>query len=149
MDEVNAAEKAIPARKRTSWLSFLIILSMVSSGVELIIGFASLIGGRFSGMFLKVPVLDAILLDNLYGNGLYISVKIILFALSLTGVIFMWKLKRLGFWFYLAAQVLLLIIPFILLTKPGIAYLLERLTVNVIFVLFFVILYSLQLKNMD
>jgi hypothetical protein len=148
-DEVTPAEQATPIRRRSAWLSFIIILSFAGSGGGLLIAIASLIGGAFSSIFLKIPVIDAMLLDNLYGSWVYILIKILLYATSLTGVIFMWKLKRRGFWFYLDAQASLLIVPFIFLMEHGFAYLTDRLIVNVIFALFFIILYTLQLKNMD
>jgi hypothetical protein len=149
VDEVTSAEQTLPIRKRSAWFSFIIILTFIGSGTGLLIAIASLIGGQFSAIFLKIPVLDAILLDDLYGSWLYILIKMLLYASSLTGAIFMWKMKRKGFWFYLATQALLLIVPFIFLVKPGIAYLIDRLFVNAIFTLFFVILFALQLKNMD
>jgi len=136
-------------RKRSAWLSFLIILTFIMVGIDFIVVFATAIGGWFSAFLSRIPIMDTMITEDSSGRWFFLLIKFIVLALLLTGAVYMWKLKRRGFWFYLTAQLLLLLIPFIFLLNLGIGYLLVRLLVNTIFSLFFVLLFLPQLKNMN
>jgi hypothetical protein len=148
MEEAQSPGHEQPAGKRTVWLSTLLVLSFAGGTTGLLLAMVSLIGGQVEIFFRTIPVFDTILLEDASGNWFYILIKMILFALSLTAVAFMWKLKRLGFWFYFAAQIILLMIPFLFLSKLGFAYIGVRFIINTIFTLLFIMLYSIQFKRL-
>lgn len=72
--------------------------------------------------------------------------KLALELISLVGAIMMFQLKRIGFYFYAASQILMLfvlpvIIGFSMLVMTGIMF-------NSMFVILFIILYAINLKHM-
>jgi|WetSurMetagenome_2_1015567.scaffolds.fasta_scaffold229984_2 hypothetical protein len=149
IDEIAPPLKAERVRKRSSGLSFLLILTFIGSGIGFFMTIVLAFGGNWAGFFKTLPVVDTILRDDSIGNWLYIAVKIIIYGASLTGAVFMWKLKSPGFWIYFSAQILLLAIPFLFLRELGISYLLVRLLTNAVFTLLFIMLYAIRLKQMD
>ncbi len=74
--------------------------------------------------------------------------------LCLMGVLFMWKLKRIGYFPYFAGQIITWVIPFVLLGGFGTLPAQLGNLVNVIYWVFslfplaFIVLYAFQLKNM-
>jgi hypothetical protein len=148
MEEVATPDQPRSIGRRPVWLSILLLLSFTGSMTGLFLALISGVGGQIESFFRTLPVFDTILLEDASGNWIYIVLKVVLFAGSITGVAFMWKLKRVGFWFYLASQVVLLVIPFLFLNKLGFAYIGVRFIMNVIFTLFFIMLYGIQLKRL-
>jgi hypothetical protein len=148
MEDVASPVQQQPQLKRTLWFSILLIISFAGSGAGLLLAFVSVIGGQMETFFRTLPGADTILIEDASGKWFYILLKILLFACSITGVAFMWKLKRIGFWLYLSAQAILLVIPFLFLNKLGYAYIGVRFIINTIFTLFFIMLYSIQLKRL-
>jgi len=97
-----------------------------------------------SDEFTKFPSLDSkMLLDFLQSAGKnYFLISAILYLISVTGVYFMWKLKKKGIHFYAIAQILLVILPLIFIST--------NLSVlpNLIIVGAFIFMYSRHLKIM-
>ena len=66
----------------------------------------------------------------------------LLYALSLTGVILMWNLRKIGFHLYTLAQLLVMLVTLLFLGR-------ERLPLgDIMFTLLFVIYYYLALRNL-
>jgi hypothetical protein len=149
MDLDMSAEQPQAIKKRPRWLSFLIIMTCTGIVIDLVIVAAAAIGSGFSILLRSVPIIDTMLIEDSAGGWLYLFVRIIVLAALSAAAFNMWKMKRLGYWLYLGSQALLLLIPFIFLLKLGTGYLLVRLLLNTIFALLFVMLYSIQLKNMN
>ncbi len=138
MEEMNNLPQAKPARP--TLLTVLCILTFIGSGLSLILFLltAALFGVMVD--YLKsIPGMGAIT-----GAGVgYFVVMFILAAVSLFGAIKMWGLKKIGFYLYTAAQVLMIIVPFILLSGASVN------VFGIIITLLFIILYGLNLKVME
>ncbi|SHF25650.1 hypothetical protein SAMN05444274_104198 [Mariniphaga anaerophila] len=72
---------------------------------------------------------------------LYFTLLMVLYALSLTGAIRMWKFHRNGFWLYLFAQLAILFIPVVWTDWQAFS------AANAIFTLVFITGYALNLKH--
>jgi hypothetical protein len=91
-------------------------------------------------------ILDAVtkLLANT--TAIYLTV-VLLAAIALLGVIMMWQLKKSGFYVYAAARSLIAIVPFIFIGYNLVSLL--WFTSSIMFGILFIILYSLNLKEMS
>ena len=147
MDIDSISPQEAPSRRRSAWLSFLILLTIINTLISLAVLAASVFNA--AAFFISIPVLDTLLIEDSAGGWMYLLAKLLAAGATLAGAVYMWKLKRIGFWYYLSAQVFLLSMPFLFLLDLGMGYLLVRLLVNSIFALLFVFLYLLQLKNMN
>ena len=72
---------------------------------------------------------------------LYFAVFGALYLGSLTGIIYMWKWKRTGFYVYLTAQIVIMLMPMFWLSANAFS------SINLIFTLLFVAIYALYLKS--
>jgi hypothetical protein len=142
----NSAKKP----SRPDGLSVLCILSFIGSGFSFFSSimvfwlyptFLEIVG---SDEFAQFPSLDSnMLLDFLQSAGkIYFLISAILYLISVTGVYFMWKLKKKGIHFYAIAQISLVILPLIFIST--------NLSVlpNLIIVGAFIFMYSRHLKIM-
>jgi hypothetical protein len=148
MDAKPLTEQTATSGKRHVWLRFLLIITFAGIVVDLIIMAASAAGAGLYEFILTVPIADTLLIEDSICGWIYLLVKFILLAALFTGTLYMWLLKRRGFWIYAISQLALLLIPFVFLSGFGTNYLLVRLLVNTIFTLLFILLYAMQLKNM-
>jgi len=92
--------------QRPTFLTVLCILTFIGSGLGLLFGIIGLVAaGAIESVAAYLPVgVD---------SGIFKSIiTLILLAGSLYGAIQMWKLKKLGFYIYAAANVILLILNF-------------------------------------
>jgi hypothetical protein len=91
-------------------------------------------------------ILDAVtrLLENV--TGIYLTV-VLLSVIALLGVIMMWQLKKSGFYMYAASRSLIAFVPFIFIGYNLISLL--WFISSIIFGILFIILYSLNLKEMS
>ncbi len=115
--------------KRPVFLTVLCILTFIGSGLGLLFGLIGLVAaGAIESFAQYLPVgVD---------SGIFKSIiLIVMLAGSLYGAIQMWKLKKLGFYIYAGANVILLIMSF------GIF--------GLIFTALFIVLYGLNLKHMS
>ena len=115
--------------QRPTFLTVLCILTFIASGLGLLFGLIGLVAaGAIESFSQYLPVgVD---------GGIFKSViTLALIAASLFGAIQMWKLKKLGFYIYSAANVILLILGF------GIFAL--------IITAAFIVMYYLNLKAME
>ena len=79
-------------------------------------------------------------------TGIYITI-VLLSVVALLGVIMMWQLKKAGFYLYAAARVLLILVPFVFIGYNLISILIF--SSGLIFAVLFIVLYSLNLKEMS
>jgi len=117
--------------ERPVFLTVLLILTFIGSGLGLLFGIIGLFtAGSASSFMSGIPGMPTATLTT----GMVIS-SIILSAASLAGAILMWQLKQIGFYLYTLAQIVALIITFNWFA----------LVISVIFV----VLYAIHLKYMS
>ncbi len=118
------------ANQRPGFLTVLCILTFIGSGLGVLFNLLGIFGiGALSGFLAKYggTSLDA---------GILKPVLMLVFsAASLYGAILMWKLKKVGFYLYVAAQVLIVAFGWSIMA--------------LVFALLFVILYGLNLKHLQ
>lgn len=149
MDDIIKPLNIVRLRKRSVFFTILLIMTFAGSGIGFILSILMFFQAQLSDFLNTLPILDAIIQEDMFGNILYIILKALAFAGSFIGAILMWKLKKKGFFFYLIFQILLLVLPFVFLIELGWAYLFVRMLINLIFTLLFIMLYSFQLKNLE
>ena len=129
-------------------LRVLLVLSMIGSGMSLL---TYLMMACFLPQFREVYEANQQLFPEQLTTAyermlevpqLFYAASLVLYALSLTGVILMWKLRKSGFHCYALAQLLLLLLPVLFL---GRAYLGLG---DIMFTLLFVTAYYLLLKSL-
>jgi hypothetical protein len=127
--------------KRPALLTAACILSFIGSGAGLFsyllfsLSYSELLNA-ISESGLHFPGTEIILEAS---RGFFVS-GTLLYAASLLGVSLMWRLRKVGFHLYVAAQLLLILHPYLYLEMPGWPYL------QVIFTGIFIFIYSLHLK---
>ena len=91
-------------------------------------------------------IFDAVtkLLTNV--TGIYLTV-VLLSVIALLGVIMMWQLRRSGFYMYAASRSLIAFVPFIFIGYNLVSLL--WFISSIIFGILFIVLYSLNLKEMS
>ena len=123
--------------KRPVFLTVLCILTFIGSGLGilttllLLVGvgaLAEMMGGMGGGM--------------LGGGTAYLAVSLVLAAASLFGALQMWKLKKMGFYLYVGAQLIAAILPLVWL---GSAFAI----LGFLWPVVFIVLYGLNLKHMS
>ena len=92
-----------------------------------------------------IGIFDAVtkLLANV--TGIYLTI-VLLAVIALLGVILMWQLKKTGFYIYTAARSLIAFVPFIFIGYNIVSLL--WFVSSIVFGILFIILYSLNLKEM-
>lgn len=126
---VQASAPTEGAKQRPTFLTVLCILTFIGSGLGLLFGLIGLFAaGAIESLGKYLPLgLD---------SGLFKSIiLLILMAGSLYGAILMWKLQKLGFYIYAAANVILLILGFSIW--------------SLLFTALFIVLYGLNLKHLE
>ena len=131
--------------KRPNLVTVLCILSFIGSGMNF---FSSIVIAAFYDSFTEIaktlaekfslPGIDVILESPpafFFTSGL-------LYAGSFAGALLMWNLRKIGFHVYTIAQILLVLAPMYFLKLPGPSLF------DIIFSGMFVLLYSVNLKNM-
>lgn len=131
---------------RPSSLSHICILTFIGSGLSAIL---------FLLIFLIYDYIpDLVQQDEFAANGMILSeittrasrlfflLMPILYALSITGAILMWKLNKKGFHLYAIVQMLMLLLPFFMVTDYSISF------PNALITALFIGAYSLNLSQM-
>ena len=118
-------------KKRPTFLTVLCILTFIGSGLGLLFSIIGVVAsGAISGFASKLPM------STVSGVGMGKSIGILLmYAGSLFGAIQMWNLKKLGFFIYAIANVVLLVLNF------GIW--------GLIITAAFIVMYAVNLKYME
>ena len=139
-------KEAKPNRHIFLWV--LGIISAIANALIIVINVLLLFGTPAINFVLKIPVLDTLTEEELHGNAFYFLIRIIIHGFVIYTLNIILRLKRRGFFYYLGAQIALLILPFIFLTSLGIPYLLISFGVSSIFSFFFIMLFSLYIPKM-
>ncbi len=127
-------------KARPTLLTVICILTFIGSGLSaLLYLIAAVAFGAISGLLDSIPGMSAII----GGGAIFFVVSLILAAVSLFGAIKMWGLKKMGFYLYAVAQVLMLVVPFIFITGATFSIF------GFIFTALFIALYAVNLKLMD
>jgi hypothetical protein len=131
--------------KRPNLLTVLCILTFIGSGMNF---FSSIVIAAFYNSFTEVvrtlaekfsiPGIDLIL----ESPPSFFFTSGILYVFSFAGAFLMWNLKKIGFHVYTIAQILLILAPMYFLNLPGPSLF------DILFSGMFVILYSINLKNL-
>lgn len=125
MEEQNVQQ----TNQRPTFLTVLCILTFIGSGLGLLFGLIGLFAaGALESLTQYLPVgVDSGLLKSI--------ILLVLMAASLYGAIQMWNLKKLGFYIYAGANVVLLVLGFSIW--------------SLIFTTLFIVLYGLNLKHLE
>ncbi len=124
MNEINTSTYQAN-QPRPNGLSVLCVLSFVGSGLSF---FSHLLVWLFYDVFLELLYSDAYsTIPNLNieelqsyleaGGKLFFFVSAVLFFVSLVGVYKMWHLKKIGIHYYAIAQILLVIMPLLFISR--------------------------------
>jgi len=77
------------------------------------------------------------------GPSLFFAFSALIYAASITGAVYMWKLKKIGFHVYTISQILLVIAPMYFFKLPGPGLM------DILLAGAFILLYSMNLKTMS
>ncbi len=130
--------------KRPKILTILCILSFIGSGMGMIAYlFYRLMFNEVETMIeegqFAFPGIEILM----SGGNKYFLMGSLLYLISFAGVLFMWKMRAIGFHLYTAAQILMLILPFLALENYPVPF------VDFIITLIFILLYRKFLPMMN
>lgn len=150
MEEASGTE-LVKEQSRTAprGLRLLALLSWLNTLTALILSIGLLIGGKAFAYGVSVPMFDTLLRDDSNGGWTYVIIKMFLYVASFVGVVYLWKMRKAGYWVYFAAQILLLLLPFAFLGALGWDYLLVKLMISTVFTLLFLLLFSYFYKLLN
>lgn len=150
-------------KKRPQFLKALCILSFIAAAFGIIGGIMSMSKNQDEDME-KLQQLTESMQESGESSGIMTTIMegsiammehkkeldLLAFAvtlLSLLGVLMMWNLKKNGFWFYTAAQILSLIGTFVIL---GVSFMsIVTIGFGGFFSILFIVLYAMNLKHMS
>ncbi|MBN2172905.1 MAG: hypothetical protein JW731_02155 [Bacteroidales bacterium] len=141
--ENNQAGKS-ERKKRPELLTFLCILTFIGSGLSAFAFFSVYISydefiSSVDELNLDFPELKMILT----GGKRFFLTGFILYTISLYGAIKMWNLKKMGFHFYVGAQVFLLLLPNAMISSYQFS------VIGLLVTVAFIIAYATHLKFMN
>ena len=132
MEEQNVQTNAPEAnvKQRPTFLTVLCILTFIGSGLGVLFNLLGIFGlGALTGFLAKYGGADI-------DSGILNPILMLIFSAgSLYGAIMMWSLKKLGFYLYVAAQVLIVAFGWSIMA--------------LIFAALFIVLYGLNLKHLE
>ena len=124
---------------RPALLSALCILTFAGSGLAFIAYFfASLLYEDVSQLIIQYSSWHTV--EHI--SPLYFTLFMVFYAISLTGAIRMWKLHRDGYYLYVFAQIIILLLPVLWVNKEAFS------VTNAIFTLVFISGYSINLGSL-
>ena len=129
--------------KRPEWLTYLCILSFIGSGLAVISNiFIFLSYDEIVNLTeeINIDIPDFKLMMS--GGRRFFFAGFILYSFSLLGVIYMWKLRKIGFHFYTVAQLFILALPVAFIQAYPFSVL------SVLVTAAFIIAYAVHLKIM-
>jgi len=136
MEQMNNAPEV---QKRPTFLTVLCILTFIGSGFSTAIYLIALVAfSAISGVLDSVPGMGAM---GDAGIAIF-AVFFVLAFLSLFGAIMMWKLKKTGFYLYSIANIIALILPFIIFQGVPVNIL------GIVVTIGFIAMYAANLKAM-
>lgn len=129
-------------------LTVLCIFSMGGGVLGVLIGILSIIDIELIKVFARIPGYASIFSLTNEAHFLYPYVKIILYGVSFTGALYILKLKKTGFYLYSTAQILLLVIPYLMWSSIPVYTFFADLP-DMIFTFAFIGAYTLYLPYMN
>lgn len=139
--------------QRPSFLSVLCVLTFIGSGCSLLSNFSiglsvnmlrdMVQNGAFASYFDVMPDMQASMERLLDLPRYYYFLTGLFYAVSLTGAIMMWNLKRRGFHFYTIAQCMVILLEMLLVSGTGLPW------AALVWTGLFVALYGIHLKYMQ
>jgi hypothetical protein len=133
------ATNEVAKAKRPGLVTVLCILTFIGSGLGTLVYLLLLIAaGSLGAMLADIPGVGSMIAGG--GMAIFGASFVLSFA-SLFGAIKMWGMKKMGFFIYAIAQVLLLILPLFL----GVPFTIMPL----VFTALFIVLYGINLKHMS
>ena len=156
-EAVEQPQQAAPAQERPTFLTVLCILSFIGVGIQIIQGLISLFAKGASNMIMEaaesvqgyeeIPGTEYVEESLSYASTTGI-VSILAALVCLLGVIWMWNLKKRGYYIYIVGELAPVIVSFILV---GFGSFLGGFFafIGLIFPVLFIILYGLNVKHMS
>jgi hypothetical protein len=135
-------------KKRHWLLPVLCFMTFIGSGFGLLVALLSVIDIQLIEFVMKVPGYTSVVANIADTHFSYGIAKIILYSLSIFGAYQMLLLKKRGFVFYSAAQILLPVISFFFFRYP-IFQIFTIVIPEFIFGVAFIALYALHLRHMN
>lgn len=135
-------------RKRPFILVGLCILSMGGGLLGLLIGVLSIIDVETIKIFARIPGYASIYSLTIGAYGLYPYVKVLLYGVSFVGALQMFQLRKSGYFMYSGAQLILLVIPYLMWNQIPIVVFFTDLP-DMIFTFAFIGAYSMYVSKMD
>ena len=137
-DEIIDNNGGAASGARPTFLTVLCILTFIGSGLStLLFILATIAFTAMADLLSKVPGMDGLL----SGGIAFFAVFAILAGASLFGAIQMWKLKKMGFYLYVGANVLAFVLPLLWIKMPFNA-------MGLVWLGLFITLYGLNLKHL-
>lgn len=134
----DASEQKPQQEGRPTFLTVLCILTFIGSGLSALFLLIGLVfAGAASGMLSSIPGIGDI---GGLGTGYFLIVLVLALA-SLYGAIMMWKLKKLGFYLYSGANVIVLFVPLVMASGKFSIF-------GLVITALFIFLYGLNLKHL-
>ncbi len=131
---------------RPSALAHICILTFIGSGMSAMIFFLIfMIYNSIPSLLLQEEIAsNALILKEITSRAgrMFFLLMPFLYILSLAGAMMMWKLKKSGFHLYAIAQMLMLLLPFFMVTDYSISF------PNALITALFIGAYSLNLSHM-
>jgi len=134
-------------KKKSVFLIGLCVLSMMGGLLGVLIGVLSIIDVELIKIFARIPGYASIYSLTVGSHFLYPFVKVVLYGTSFFGAFSMLRLRRRGYYMYSVAQLLLLIIPYLLWNLSPIVVFFTDLP-DMIFTIAFIGAYTLFLSAM-
>lgn len=132
---------------RIKWLHVVLVLSIIGSGLNLFSSlmmalFAPTLMQTFESMSPDLPQEMSIMYETVFNTPriMYVCLSV-LYAMSLAGVLLMWRLRKNGFHLYTLAQLLILVVPVLFMGRSFIAM------GDIMLTLLFVLYYFISLKS--
>lgn len=122
-EEPNGAGNDNHQQPNVVFLRIVLVLSMIGSGLYsimyLLMGFMlPIMKSQYEVGVVDIPEMMRAMYENMLGaSQVYYFLTGVLYALSLAGVIMMWKLHRAGFHYYAIAQLLVIIVTILFLGR--------------------------------
>lgn len=139
-EAVEQPPQAAPAMARPTFLTVLCILSFIGSGLSSLMFLIALVAaGAIMEFMSSFPGMSE--LSATAGSG-YFLVYLVLALGSLFGAILMWNLKKIGYYLYVAANVIVIFVP-VMFSAGGIGWF------GLVITVVFIILYGLNFKHME
>ncbi len=133
-------------RKRPLIFTVLTFFSMGGGFLGVLIGILSIIDVELIRVFARIPGYASIFSLTTQSHMLYPYVKVLLYGISFAGALFMFQSKRKGFFMYSGAQLILLIVPYLMWNEIPVVVFFTDLP-DMIFTFAFIGAYSLYLSS--